>query len=100
MSEKGEGMSEQAGTTVDDPGNCEHVLERVYQFIDHELDTASSDAIRRHLVACEPCLERFDVEQAVKSLVHKRCGGDQAPSQLRDKVLGQLAAAKVQASQA
>jgi mycothiol system anti-sigma-R factor len=83
--------------TAADAGDCEHVLEKVYQFIDHELDTASSDAIRQHLVACEPCLERFDVEQAVKSLVHKRCGGDQAPNHLREKVLGRLAVAQEQA---
>ena len=38
---------------VDRPGeasfdDCEHVLERVYEFLDNEID-AASDAIRRHL---------------------------------------------------
>jgi mycothiol system anti-sigma-R factor len=84
-----------AAATAD--GDCEHVLERVYEFIDNELDTASGDAIRQHLSDCEPCLDKFDVEQAVKKLVAKRRGGDQAPAHLRDKVLGQLAAAKRQA---
>ena len=28
--------------------------------------TASGDAIRQHLADCEPCLDRFDVEQAVQ----------------------------------
>jgi mycothiol system anti-sigma-R factor len=74
--------------------NCEHMLERVYQFLDHELDTASSDEIRQHLAACEPCLDRYDVEQAVKSLVNRCCGGDVAPDSLRTRVLGQLAVAK------
>ena len=73
---------------------CELVLNRVYQFLDHELDSASSDEIREHLVGCEPCLDRFDVEQAVKSLVSRSCGGDKAPSHLRTQVLGQLVAAK------
>jgi mycothiol system anti-sigma-R factor len=79
--------------------DCEHVLERVYEFIDNELDSASGDAIRRHLSDCEPCLDKFDVEQAVKKLVASRCGGDTAPAHLRDKVLGQLAVAKHQAGQ-
>ena len=85
-----------------DPGamaplsDCSHVLERVNEFIDNELDSASSDAIRRHIADCEPCLDRFDVEQAVKSLVARRCGGDTAPAQLREKVLGQLTVAKKQ----
>jgi mycothiol system anti-sigma-R factor len=74
--------------------DCEHMLERVYQFLDHELDTASSDQIREHLAQCEPCLDRYDVEQAVKTLVNRSCGGDKAPSHLRSKVLGLLAQAK------
>ena len=78
-------------------GDCQHVLERVYEFIDNELDHASGDVIRQHLSECEPCLDKFDVEQAVKKLVASRCGGDTAPAHLRDKVLGQLAAAKKQA---
>ena len=70
--------------------DCEHVLERVYEFLDNEIDAATSDAIRRHLAMCEPCLDRFDVEEAVKSLVHRRCGGDVAPSHLRTKIVTQL----------
>jgi mycothiol system anti-sigma-R factor len=42
--------------------DCEHVLERVYEFLDNEVDEATGDAIRHHLSMCEPCLERFDVE--------------------------------------
>ena len=77
--------------------NCEHMLARVHEFLDHELDHATSDEIRAHLAACEPCLDRYDVEQAVKSLVSRCCGGDKAPSALRTKVLGQLAAAQASA---
>jgi hypothetical protein len=41
-------------------------------------------------------LERFDVELAFKSLVARRCGGDAAPQQLRDKVLDRLSQARQQ----
>jgi mycothiol system anti-sigma-R factor len=85
------------GSSSEAPGDCEHVLERVYEFIDNELDSASGDAIRQHLSDCEPCLDKYDVEQAVKKLVASRCGGDTAPAHLRNKVLGQLAVAKHQA---
>ncbi len=70
--------------------DCEHVLERVYEFLDHECDSASGDAIRHHLAMCEPCLDRFDVEQAMKSLINRRCGGDQAPSHLRARIVSTL----------
>jgi anti-sigma factor (TIGR02949 family) len=75
------------GSSYDD---CEQVLERMYEFLDHELDTATGDAIRQHLAACEPCLDRFDVEQALRTLVRHRCGGDVAPSHLRQKIVTQL----------
>jgi len=74
--------------------DCEDVLERVYEFLDHELDDASGDAIRQHLVDCEPCMDHFDVEQAVKALVNRCCGGDRAPDHLRAKVLAQLTVAR------
>jgi mycothiol system anti-sigma-R factor len=70
--------------------DCEHVLERVYEFLDNEIEAATGDAIRQHLAMCEPCLERFDVEEAIKSLVHRRCGGDVAPTHLRAKIVSQL----------
>ena len=52
--------------------------------------TASGDAIREHLAACEPCLDRFDVEQAVKAVVRRCCGGEHAPERLRTRIVTQL----------
>lgn len=80
--------------------DCAQVLARVYEFLDHEIQTADGDAIRQHLAACEPCLEKFDIEQAVKSLVGRSCGKDQAPEHLRAKVLDQLAKAQRSTTQA
>lgn len=76
--------------------DCTHALEQMYLFLDNELDTATSDAIRQHLAACEPCLDAFDVEQAVKALVRRRCGGEQAPSHLRAKIMVQLTSARLE----
>jgi anti-sigma factor (TIGR02949 family) len=81
-------MSEHAANS--DYDGCEQVLERMYEFLDNELDTATGDAIRHHLAACEPCLDRFDVEQALRALVRQRCGGDVAPTHLRQKIVTQL----------
>jgi mycothiol system anti-sigma-R factor len=81
-------MNEQS--PIDSSHDCEHVLERMYEFLDNELDTATGDAIRHHLDACEPCLDRFDVELAVRTLVRRRCGGDVAPTHLRQKIVSQL----------
>ncbi len=67
--------------------HCAEVLERVNVFIDHEIDGATEDTIRQHLAACEPCLDQFDVAEAVKALVRRCCAGEQAPETLRLRVL-------------
>lgn len=74
---------------ANDPTNaeCQHVLDRVHAFLDHEVDTATGDEIRAHLTECEPCLDRYDVEQAVKSLVKRCCGNDKAPDSLRVSIM-------------
>ena len=77
---------------ADEPtrAECDHVLARVHEFLDHEVDTATGDEIRAHLTECEPCLDRFDVEQAVKSLVKRCCGGDKAPDRLRVSIMSSI----------
>ena len=61
-----------------------------HEFLDHEVDTATGDEIRAHLTECEPCLDRFDVEQAVKSLVKRCCGGEKAPDRLRVSIMSSI----------
>ncbi|HET9648533.1 MAG TPA: mycothiol system anti-sigma-R factor [Microlunatus sp.] len=82
-------LSQQAELPGQD--DCARVLKQVYQFLDSEVDSATGDEIRAHLAACEPCLDRFDVEQAVKSLVHRCCGSERAPEALRTKIMVQIA---------
>lgn len=86
--------SSDALTETDGHIDCARALDRVYEFLDQEIDEASGDTIRRHLAECEPCLDRFDVEEAVKSLVNRCCSTETAPEDLRAKVLGRLSAAR------
>ena len=87
MSDEGVPIDLPAAPTSEE---CEHVLARIYEFLDHEVDTATGDEIRAHLSECEPCLDRFDVEQAVKAVVQRCCGNDVAPSHLRLRIVAQL----------
>jgi mycothiol system anti-sigma-R factor len=66
--------------------DCSEVLERVFFFIDNELETADCQQIQEHLDECGPCLDKFDLERTVKSLVARSCS-EHAPDGLRDKVL-------------
>lgn len=67
--------------------DCSEVLEQVYAFHDHELSEEEADHIREHLMACEPCLDRFEVEEALRALIRKSCTREAiASDQLRVRV--------------
>ena len=66
--------------------DCSEVLERVFFFIDNELPNADFSEIQHHLAECGPCLQKYDLERTVKTLVARSCA-ERAPAALRDKVL-------------
>ncbi len=70
------------------PGNidCEDVIKDVFMFIDDESDPAVVGRIREHLDGCAPCLRQYGLEQDVKSLIARCCGGDVAPPSLRETI--------------
>jgi mycothiol system anti-sigma-R factor len=69
---------------------CSEVLDRVYSYLDGELDGSGRAEIRQHLEECGPCLREYGLEEAVKKLVGKSCGCDPVPADLRAKVLGKI----------
>ncbi|MDQ3155475.1 MAG: mycothiol system anti-sigma-R factor [Actinomycetota bacterium] len=66
--------------------DCGQALEKLYLFIDHEMDDASCDEIEAHIKSCSPCLDEYDLERVVKTLVARSCH-EVAPEPLRAKVL-------------
>jgi len=76
--------------------DCSEILQRVYVFIDNELEDASNDEIRQHLEECGPCLDQYDLERCVKKLVHRSCGDEHAPDSLRAKILLRLTELRVE----
>jgi len=72
------------------PEECTHVLSRVYAFHDHAISEAEAAEIRDHLLACEPCLDRYDVEQAMRLLIRRCCGAERAPETLRVRIRTQI----------
>jgi mycothiol system anti-sigma-R factor len=66
--------------------DCDDVLAEVYLYLDDETDPAVRARIRSHLDECGPCLRQFGIEQDVKSLIARCCGGDLAPPSLKDTV--------------
>lgn len=66
--------------------NCPEILQRIYQFVDNELDTADCLSIQAHLNECAPCLQVCDFERLRRAVVARSCC-EQAPQELRQRVL-------------
>ncbi len=79
--------------------DCSEVLERVFFFIDNELSTADCSEIQHHLDECGPCLQKYDLERTVKTLVQRSCS-EHAPQTLRDKVLLRIREVQVEITEA
>jgi mycothiol system anti-sigma-R factor len=66
--------------------DCSEVLQRVFYFIDNELQDADQSEIQHHLDECGPCLQKYDLERTVKALVATKCSGEKAPEGLRQRL--------------
>ena len=92
-------MTDQSHPTGDAPerrdpaemsaADCADYLEQIVYFIDNELAEADCDAVRTHLDTCNPCLEKYDLQRTVKSVVARSCS-EAAPQELRDRVVFRL----------
>lgn len=69
---------------------CSEVLDHLYEFLDHEMPDSDCTKFETHFGECNPCLEKYGLEQAVKKLVKRCCGSDDVPSDLRSKVMGRI----------
>ena len=69
--------------------DCSAVIDRVFFFIDNELDQADCSQIQQHLDECGPCLAKYNLERTVKALVARSCT-EHAPDELRQKVLSRI----------
>jgi anti-sigma factor (TIGR02949 family) len=73
-----------------DSAVCDHVLERVNLFLDHELDEEQADEIRRHIADCDHCSDEVDVWALVRHLVKRSYHPDPAPAGLLQRITTQL----------
>jgi mycothiol system anti-sigma-R factor len=85
----------------DEPTNseCADFLERIVYFLDNELDEADCSAVRVHLDACNPCLEKYDLQRTVKAVVARSCS-EAAPQELRERVLFRIREVQVRITEA
>ncbi len=66
--------------------DCTAVLADVWLMLDGECDEATRARLQHHMEHCSPCIEAYGIEEKVKSLLSRKCGGDRAPESLRERL--------------
>lgn len=84
----GVGRDERADEAIDenDRLDCSAVIADVWLLLDNECDQNARAWLQTHIDSCAPCLEHYGIEKQLKSLVSRKCGGDQAPEGLRERL--------------
>ena len=82
----GRGAGQEVGHSHGPGADCSEILDRVFFFLDNELEQADCAQIQQHLDECGPCLAKYDLERTVKTLVARSCH-EVAPDGLRQRVM-------------
>jgi mycothiol system anti-sigma-R factor len=69
---------------------CQEAVERLYDYLDKEIDKITAARIEKHLDLCRLCCDHFEFEKKMKELVQKSCIRQKAPSFLKEKILKAL----------
>lgn len=65
---------------------CEEALEKLFEYIDHELPDEELQNIGEHLKECPPCEAEHRINEKILSLA-SQAGGECAPAELRERIL-------------
>ena len=66
--------------------DCSQVLAEVWLFLDNECDQQQREVVLQHLDECHPCLEQYGIEEHLKILLARKCGGEHASVQFKERL--------------
>ncbi|MFW0792377.1 mycothiol system anti-sigma-R factor [Gordonia sp. CPCC 205515] len=66
--------------------DCSAVIADVWLLLDNECDPGARTRLQGHLDSCPSCFAHYGIEQQLKALINRKCGGDQAPDGLRERL--------------
>ncbi|WP_158892461.1 mycothiol system anti-sigma-R factor [Amycolatopsis anabasis] len=69
-----------------DKVNCDEALAEIYLLLDKECSPEHEMLLRKHLDDCPPCLEQYGIDEQLKQLLARKCGGEHAPADLKSRL--------------
>jgi mycothiol system anti-sigma-R factor len=67
------------------PFDCQEAIHTLYHYLDGELTEYRRIEIQHHLDDCTPCLEAFDFEYELRTVIARKCR-DEVPENLRERI--------------
>jgi anti-sigma factor (TIGR02949 family) len=68
---------------------CEHVVAKLWEYLDGTLDELRSEQVREHLEVCEKCFPEYDFRRAYLRFMG-RCATEQVRPELRQQIFEML----------
>jgi anti-sigma factor (TIGR02949 family) len=72
--------------------DCRAAAEKLFDFLDGELDDAFVARLEKHVAECKHCFERADFERRFLEVIHAARNEEKCPKALRERVLSTLRA--------
>lgn len=66
--------------------SCSEAVERVYEYLDGELDDEEADEVRCHIIKCKRCYPMYDWERMFLDFIRERGSRPEANPKLRRTV--------------
>lgn len=69
-----------------DKVNCQEALAEIFLLLDRECGPERDAELRRHIEECPPCLEEYGIDEHLKNLLARKCGGERASEELKRRL--------------
>lgn len=66
--------------------HCNEVIERLYLWLDGELDAKYCADLEAHIERCAECLGRSGVERRFKEMIQEKCSQHEVPGSLVERI--------------
>ena len=86
------GIDEPTACTGADTITCMEALEKLYEYLDGELEGVSAEQVSKHLEVCKNCFPHLQLEKSFREAVHRVQKGEVCPEEVKQRVMDSLMA--------
>lgn len=87
-----EEAGEPTACTGVDAITCMEALEKLYEYLDGEMEGVSGEQVSKHLEICKNCYPHLQLEKSFREAVHRVQVGEVCPEEVKQKVMDSLMA--------